>query len=96
MPKAWVVTVRRWVGLGGSRNERRILRRTEIVGIHGRRDASLLKCNFYESAPSTKKPPVLTGGSSFQRDAGQRPALPHQAATVLATSWYSSIWSKFM
>lgn len=65
MPKAWVVTVRRWVGLGGSRNERRILRRTEIVGIHGRRDASLLKCNFYESGPSTKNPRFSPGVLPF-------------------------------
>ena len=43
-----------------------------------------------------QKTPGSRRGFLFQLDAGQRPALPAQAATVLATSWYSSIWSKFM
>ncbi len=85
MPKAWVVTVRRWVGLGGSRNERRISGKTETGGIHGRRHASPLKYNFYESAPSTKNPRLSPGvlrlhhqpiSSIRQRPSWPRPGIP--------------------
>ncbi len=95
MPKAWVVTVRRWVGLGGGRNERRISRKTEIVGVHGRRHASPETYNFSESALSTKNPRLSPGVLRFNGMPASGRHYP-QAATVLATSWYSSIWSKFM
>ncbi len=59
-------------------------------------DARKLLINLLYLA--TAQSSEMSGWSHREKKPRRKPGfqLPRQAATVLATSWYSSIWSKFM